>query len=172
MAPVEILFLLIVVIFGVVGAVRGFSREIGVTVMLLIALLILQLIDHLAPGARDRVLAFIAGPDPAAQLATRAIIYALFLIVVAFITYQGATLVFPTAGASGTLGLLAGLLNGWLFAGSIWYYLAQADWPFIPVCCNYDPLYLALSKLLPPEILDWRYLVALVVIMLIIRVWK
>jgi uncharacterized membrane protein required for colicin V production len=171
MAPVEIAFLIIIVIFGVVGAVRGFSREIGVTVMLLVALLILQLIDHLAAGTRDKVLAFIAGSDRAAQLTAKAIIYTLFLIVVAFITYQGTTLDFPTAGPSGTLGLLAGLLNGWLFAGSIWYYLAQANWPVIPVCCNYDNLYLALSKLLPPEILDWRYLIALVLIMMILRVW-
>jgi hypothetical protein len=172
MAPVEVAFLFIIVIFVLVGAVRGFSREIGVTVMLLIALLILQLIDHQAAGARDKVLGLIAGPDPGAQLTARAIIYALFVIVVAFISYQGETLTFPTAGASGTMGLLAGLLNGYLFAGSIWYYQAQANWPLMPVCCNYDNLYLALSKLLPPEILDWRYLIALVVIMMIVRVWK
>jgi len=172
MAPVEIVFLIIIVIFGLVGVVRGFSREIGETVMLLIALLILQLIDHLAAGVRDKVLAFVAGPDPGAQLTARAIIYSLFVVVVAFISYQGETLTFPTAGSSGTLGLLAGLLNGWLFAGSIWYYLAQANWPLIQVSGNYDNLYFAVSKLLPPEILDWRYLIALVVIMMIVRVWK
>ena len=172
MAPVEIAFLIVIVIFGLVGAVRGFSREIGVTAMLLIALLILQVVDHLAAGTRDTVLAFIVGPAPAAQLTARAAIYALVLVPVAFVSYQGETLIFPTASASGTLGLLAGLLNGWLFAGSIWYYLAQANWPFIPVASNYDSLYLALSKLLPPEILDWRYLIALVVVMMILRVWK
>ena len=172
MAPVEIAFLLIIALFGLIGAVRGFNREIGVTVMLLIALLVLQLLDSVFVGFRDKVLTFIAGPDQAAQLTARAILYGLFLIVITFISYQGETLTFPTASPSGTLGFFAGLLNGWLFAGSIWYFSAAANWPFIPVCCDYDPLYQALSKLLPPAVLTWQYLIVMIVIMLILRVWK
>jgi hypothetical protein len=172
MAPVEIAFLVTILLFGLIGAVRGFNREIGVTVMLLIALLVLQLLDTVFVEFRDQVLALIAGPDPVAQLTARAVIYTIFLIVVTFISYQGVILTFPTATSSPTLGLFAGLLNGWLLAGSIWFYLAAANWPFLPVCCNYDPLYLALSKLLPPELLSWPYLIVLVIIMLILRVWK
>jgi hypothetical protein len=172
MGPVEIVFLIVILIFGVIGAVRGFSREIGVTVMLLIALLILQMIDHLAPTWRDRVLGFIAGDDPAALLVARAIVYSLFLILIAFVSYQGATLTFPNASNSGVMGFLAGILNGYLFAGSIWYYEQLAGWPFVHVTAIYDSLYLALIRLLPPAILDWRFLIAMVVLMMIFRVWR
>jgi hypothetical protein len=172
MGPVEIVFLMIIAIFGAVGYVRGYHRELGVTLLLLVALFILTIIDALASGIRDQALALLGGSSGPQLLATRAIVYSLFLLLIVFITYSGETLIFPGAGRNPAFSLGAGLLNGYLFAGSIWFYMAQANWPFLDIHEPFTDFYHAALRLLPPAILDWRYLIALVVIMLILRVWR
>ena len=172
MGPVEIVFLIIIALFGAVGYVRGYHRELGVTLLLLVSLFVLTIIDALIPGLRDRALALVGGSNSMQLLASRAIVYTLFLVLVVFITYSGETLVYPGGGRSPALSLGTGLLNGYLFAGSVWYYLAQASWPFLDIHEPFTDFYHAAMRLLPPAILDWRYLIALVVIMLILRVWR
>ena len=60
-----------------------------------------------------------------------AVCSALFLALVTFISYEGVTLVFPIKSTSWFLGLGIGLINGYLFAGSMWYYLQKAGWPLM-----------------------------------------
>ena len=43
MTPVGVVFLVVMLLFGVIGIVRGVAKELGVTTMLLLALMILQL---------------------------------------------------------------------------------------------------------------------------------
>jgi hypothetical protein len=172
MGPIEIIFLILIALFGAVGYVRGYHRELGVTLMLLLALFVMTIIDTLAPGVRDRVVGVLAGTSSTQLMMGKAIIYMLFLVLVVFISYQGETLVYPGGGRSPAFSLGAGLLNGYLFAGSVWFYLAQASWPFLDITAPFTDFYRAAIRLLPPAILDWRYLIALVVIMLILRVWR
>ena len=47
MGPIEIVFLLLVAVFIVIGIVRGYARELGVTTMLLIALFVLEFLSEL-----------------------------------------------------------------------------------------------------------------------------
>jgi hypothetical protein len=117
-------------------------------------------------------LALVTG-DGAAQLpGARAVVWVLFLIVVAFISYEGDRLAFPGKGATSALGLSIGLLNGYLFAGSLWYYLAQAGWPLLQVSARYTELYETLSRVLPPALLNWPFLIGIVVIMVLFRAWE
>ena len=44
MGPVEIVFIAVWMLFGVIGLVRGVWKELGVTVMLFIGLLFLQVV--------------------------------------------------------------------------------------------------------------------------------
>ena len=140
--------------------------------MLLLTLFVLVLLDTQFPNISKRVLTFIAGEGTAEQTTAKGVLYTIILILVVFISYQGETLVYPGGARSPGLSLVAGLLNGYLFAGSVWYYLAQAGWPFLNPAEPFSQFYQAATRVLPPAILSWQYLIALVVIMLVLRVWR
>lgn len=168
MGPIEIVFLVIVAIFIAIAFVRGYSRELGVTTMLLIALFVLEFLNERYQTLVDQALNITTGQDAV----LRPWLFVLFLLVITFISYQGNTLGFPGSGSRPFFNFGVGLLNGYLFAGSIWYYLQQAGWPGLPVSQNYSATYLALVRLLPPAVFSWPYFIGLAVILLIARVWK
>ena len=95
-------------------------------------------------------------------------------MLMTFISYQGVTLVFPIKSTSWFLGLGIGLINGYLFAGSMWYYLQRAGWPLLHsvVKPEYSQLNDTLIKLMPPAIFSWQALLLMVVALLILRIWK
>lgn len=168
MGPVELIFLVVVAIFIAIAFVRGYNKELGVTVMLLIALFVLEFLSERYHGLLDEVLNITTG-----QAGTvRVWLFVLFLLVVTFITYQGNTLAFAGSGNRPFFNFGVGLLNGYLFAGSIWYYLAQAGWPGLGVIPTYTATYQVLVRLLPPAVFSWPYFIGLAVILLIARVWK
>jgi hypothetical protein len=166
--PVEITFLIVIGIFIAIAFVRGYSKELGVTIMLLIALFVLEFLNERYQAAVDAALGLAAGQDTV----LRPWLFVLFLLVITFISYQGNTLAFPGSGSKPFFNFGVGLLNGWLFAGSIWYYLQQAGWPGLPVVPVYSAVYDALVRLLPPAVFSWPYFIGLAVILLIARVWK
>jgi hypothetical protein len=171
MGPVEIVFVSIWVVFGIIGVVRGVWRELGVTTMLLIALLLLQLLTGQFAKQWNAALGlFIA--DPGALKHAESLIAVAFLLVIAFISYQGDTLTFPGKGDNWFFSLGTGLLNGYLFAGSIWYYLDAAGWPGGIINSCFSTFYTTMVKLLPPAVLQWQLLILLVVFMMIMRVIK
>ncbi len=170
MGPIEILFLTLVAVFVVVGIVRGYARELGVTTMLLIALFVLEFVSERYQALLDRALGIVT--DQATVGPLRAWVFVIALLIVTFISYQGQTLTFPGKGSRPVFDVGVGLLNGYLFAGSVWHYLAQAGWPVLPVSPNYTPVYQALVKLLPPAVFSWPYFIGLAVLLLIARVWK
>lgn len=168
MGPIEIVFLVVVAIFIAIAFVRGYSKELGVTTMLLIALFVLEFLNERYQTLVDQALNITTGQDAV----LRPWLFVLFLLVITFISYQGNTLSFPGSGNRPIFNFGVGLLNGYLFAGSIWYYLAQAGWPGLPVSQVYSATYLALVRLLPPAVFSWPYFIGLAVILLIARVWK
>lgn len=174
MGPVEIVFVTIWVVFGVIGVARGLWRELGATTMLFIALLVLQLLTNpTAPGYKYWTAflgLFVA--DPAAQQTTTSVLAIVFLLVMAYISYEGETLTFPNKGGNWFFSLGAGLLNGYLLAGGIWYYLDKAGWPGGIIGPPFTAFYTNMIKLLPLAVLPWWLLLILVVFMMIMRVLK
>ena len=84
--------------FGVIGIVRGFHRELGVTTMLLLALLVIKLVEDRFGHQFDGLLTLVTG-DSATQLpGARAVVWVLFLIVIAFILYRGRSARLPRKG--------------------------------------------------------------------------
>jgi len=118
------------------------------------------------------LLAAIAGPSATEQAIVKAALFCGFLTILTFISYQGITISFMGTGQSNVFGLGAGLLNGYLYAGSLWYYLHNAGWPFLVVKEPFSNFYNFALALLPPNVFKWPYLIALVAFMLIMRVWK
>ena len=172
MGPIELVFLVMIALFGIVGVVRGYARELGVTTMLLIGLLVLVFIDKEFHAGLVRFLAALVGDSTMTQATTKALIFCVFLTIIIFISYQGETLSFPGRGANHVFGLGAGLLNGYLYAGSLWYYLGNANWPLLNISEPYSQFYQLAWNVLPPNILPWPYLIGLAAFMLIMRVLK
>ncbi len=135
MGPIEILWGSLVVVFGLIGVVRGFLKEIGVTTILAFLLFILTLFqEQIALGMDLLVATLRISPidGPQANL-VRYAAYSGIIIFIAFISYQGETLTFegkPLVGPLGIiLSLLAGFLNGYFVIGSLWHYLHILDYP-------------------------------------------
>ena len=126
MGPIEIVFIVVWAIFGSIGLVRGVWRELGVTTMMLIALLLVQLLTTQFGARWDAVLGLLI-LDPSTHFVVKNLLALAFTVVMAFISYQGETFNFPGKGNNWFFSLGAGLLNGYLLAGSAWYYL-QAAW--------------------------------------------
>ncbi len=171
MGPVEFIFLTVFAIFGVVGVIRGYGRELGVTTMLFIVLFVLELADERYQTQLMRVLRLVAS-DEAGQLSAQALLYCAIILAVTFISYEGETLSFPGKRGRIFFDLGSGLLNGYLFAGSLWYYLHAANWPVFHPTAPFTTLYNTVVRFLPPAVFEWPYLIGLALIMLIARIWK
>lgn len=172
MGPVEVVFLIVIGIFGAIGVVRGYQRELGVTTMLLIALFVIEFLTDSSFGTRIDSFLKDAGMSQQGLTSFWSLMAVGLLSLVTFISYQGLGLIYPGSGKNGFVSLLVGLINGYLFAGSIWYYLAEADWPLTNVVPDYTAFYDFFVQVLPPAIFGWQFFILLAVAMMLIRVVK
>jgi uncharacterized membrane protein required for colicin V production len=181
MTPVESLWIVLVVLFGLVGIVRGFLKELGVTLVLVVLLFGLtqldknlkKLLDMAANASRIQAVGQLHG-NPAVWL----IFYAAIIIGVMYIAYQGYVIKYPgdePKGIQGTLlALMVGLINGYLFAGTLWYYIDKYKQPLETLGIikdGYSDLANKLIKVLPPDLLN-PFLPFLIVFMIILLVIK
>jgi hypothetical protein len=179
--PLEVIWLILVGVFAVVGVVRGYPRELGVTTTILAALLLLTrggesllyLADtYLARHGESSVI-FEGQYGPLIQSS----FYILVLVAVVIISYHGETLAFegrpPRGPVGAVLNLMSGLINGYLISGAIWHYLHAFDYPiqilglFTPPLTDLAQNYLV--PLLPLPLLE-PYLLFLVPFMIVMRV--
>lgn len=173
MGPIEWVFIVVIVLWGFIGLVRGYQRELGVTTMLLITLFVLQFLFESQLSVRVDELLLSIGVAESNLVVIQGLLAVTALVIVMFISYQGVILLYPGSGTSPFLSFLIGLLNGYLFAGSIWYYLDRAGWPVVDrVIPDYTPFYDFFVQLLPPAIFGWQFFILLAVAMLIFRVLR
>lgn len=156
MGPIEILFYSIVSIFAVIGLVRGAHRELGnaIIFMYMVALFGLASQQEWFRRGVETV-----GPFGSNQTrldeATFILIVTLYAIVVV-VSYQGVTFDFSTKRITGFFGALAslavGALNGYLVAGTFWYYADVYRYPFNLLTGPLTATGQALLPFLPPAI--------------------
>jgi hypothetical protein len=174
MSPVDLVFLTLILLFGIIGIVRGVARELGVTVMLLLALMILELMGTMFLPQITQMLNQVFGMSPASVPDFLAMISIAVLILFAFMSYQGVTLVYPIKSTNWFFSMGIGLINGYLLAGSIWYYAQTAGWPLLGSIIK--PVYTEVNQnlimLMPPAVFSWQVLLLFVVFLLILKVWK
>ncbi|MHB9032866.1 MAG: hypothetical protein ACYC6L_07450 [Anaerolineae bacterium] len=178
MVPIEVLFGIIVVIFILVGFARGFLKELGVTAMIIWTLFVLSLLGPLF----ERLVG--AGNELSdRQSVALCLGYLLLIVVAAVISYQGETLAYggvPPRGLKGmVLGLMMGLVNGYLIAGSVWHYMARFNYPLSflgftsqglsPAAGMLQP-YLAPALLGQPVLLGQSLLLYLSILLIVARV--
>ncbi len=137
MVYLNFIFICFVILFAVVGAMRGWAKEMMVTASVVLALFLITVLETYVKGLTQSF----AEPGSTAQFWMRVSIISLL----AFFGYQTPNIP-KLAGErfarerlqDSLLGIFLGALNGYLIVGSIWYFLAQAD-------------YQAISYIIPPD---------------------
>ncbi len=129
MVSLFVVFWTFVILFAIIGAMRGWAKEILVTASVILALFIITVLQTYI-GAVVRALGG-AGGTPLFWMRI------MIILLLAFFGYQTPN-IRGIAGARFArerlsdvlLGLFIGALNGYLIVGSIWYYLNAAGYPF------------------------------------------
>ncbi len=119
-------FWMLVVLFGIIGAMRGWAKELLVAFSVILALAFNRLLERYIPLVNT------LPQDGTALFWIRTII----VVVLVFFGYQ--TVVLPRFASKAAreklqdslLGFVLGSLNGYLVVGTIWFYLHQANYPF------------------------------------------
>jgi hypothetical protein len=141
MGGIEILAATVIFILGAIGIIRGPSKELGVTMALVVVLAIFAQFETLVgiDQLPVRVNNLMGGlgfdtTDPLQQRTVVVFLYSAVLTLTAFLAYHGEdTLAFKLDDPKGALGALAGwlagALNGYLIFGTVWFYLDYYNYP-------------------------------------------
>jgi uncharacterized membrane protein required for colicin V production len=122
-----VLFGIFVVLFGVIGAMRGWAKELLVTSAVVLGLFLNAILETYISPYRT---ALFLQPGQ-----TQFLIRSSLLILLAFFGYQTPHIraLEPKVARERLeellLGMFLGTLNGYLIVGSLWYYLHQAGYP-------------------------------------------
>lgn len=187
MGGIEILAATVIFILGAIGIIRGPSKELGVTMALVVVLAIFAQFETLV-GIEQlpaRVNNLVGGlgfdsTDPLQQRTVVVFLYAAVLILTAFMAYHGQdTLAFrlkePTGAVGALAGWLSGALNGYLIVGTVWFYLDRFNYPiqqyewFTP---NLTRTAQSLIKFLPQNVAGGMVMAALALALLWWRILK
>jgi uncharacterized membrane protein required for colicin V production len=127
MVSLTFMFWLFVILFGVIGTMRGWAKELLVSFSLILALAFNKLLErYVMPLVTDVPMESIA------VFWLRAII----VITLVFFGYQ--TVALPRFASKAAreklqdslLGFVLGALNGFMVVGALWFYMENAGYPF------------------------------------------
>ncbi len=182
MGPIEVIYSTIAIMIGLVGVARGYARELGNTLVIMAGIFLLTfqeaLILNLFRRTGERVLN-ITGDQTDLLNFFLSMVFTLLFISIVFASYSGQ--VFPSFGGRPArpphgllISLLVGLLNGYLIAGTLWYYQDKFGYPLQRFGLIKLPLTTTgqeLVALLPQKIFDspvyWMVPVAVLLIFLV-----
>jgi hypothetical protein len=152
MLSLTFVFWMFVVLFALIGAMRGWARELLVTFAVVLALFITTVLERFVPFLRDTLVSD-----------SRFWFRLCALGALVFFGYQTPNL--PRIAESGRfvrerlqdvlLGVFLGAINGYFIFGSIWSYMHEAGYPFdyitMPVAgTDLGDAALKLIPMLPP----------------------
>ena len=176
MNPIEILFITIGFIVALIGITRGHVKESGVTMVLFAAIFLLT---YLEPRIL-RVLARVIGPwSETDRLNPNNLFYFLLFAVVfgslVYASYAGRVVNLnpnQVAGPQGTtFDIVLGVINGYLVAGMLWYYLDKFKYPLISIEPTLSDEAQAFVEFLPPTLFPSPFFwVVPIALLLVLRV--
>jgi hypothetical protein len=137
MVTLPVLFWMFVILFAIIGASRGWAKEILVTFSAVLALFIVNLLESYVP--------FFA-PGSGLSASARFWIETLIVGGLAFFGYQTANIraiardrLARERLQDTLLGLIIGALNGYLIVGTIWFLMDKTGYPLFPYIAPPDP---------------------------------
>jgi uncharacterized membrane protein required for colicin V production len=148
MLSLSFVFWMYIFLFAVVGAMRGWAKELLVACSVVLGIFVISVLEKFVPFVRDTVTG-----------ETRFWVRAGIVAILVFFGYQTPKL--PRLAESARfirdtiqdslLGLFLGAINGYLIFGTIWFYLNDANYPFpyITAPSAGDPFGEAALKLIP-----------------------
>lgn len=129
MVSLVVVFWMYVILFAIIGAMRGWARELLVAFSVILALFIISVLEHFVPFVNNTL-----SQIPATLFWLRVGI----VMALVFFGYQTPNI--PRLAAQNRfarerlqdilLGVFLGAFNGYLTVGTIWYYLDAAGYPF------------------------------------------
>lgn len=155
---IEIYFGTIALIIVLIALARGYQRELGSTMIIMVAIFLLMLLEERLNPILTRVgtRVFALEETPGNQQLFLSGVYQLSFVAAVFAGYAGQTITFsgkPLPPPRGTIYTLAiGLINGYLIAGTLWYFQNAYDYPlsrFGLLKPEFTPLAEALIRVLP-----------------------
>jgi hypothetical protein len=174
MISILVAFYILIFIFAIIGAMRGWAKELLVSFSVILALALIAVFEDLLPLTRDLI-----RDGSTLQFWIRTIIV-VFLVIFG---YQSPKLAQLSRAAVRRdqiqdiiLGLIFGAINGYLIIGTLWAYMDDAGYPFSPYITApspTDPLgetALRVVELLPPNWLGESPLIFVVTVIAFIFV--
>jgi uncharacterized membrane protein required for colicin V production len=175
MMSIVYLFWMYVFLFGVIGAMRGWAKELMVSFSVVTALAVNMLLEKYIPLVRDLVDPNKPTPD---ALGAQFWIRTLILIALVYFGYQTVSISRFASKAvrerlqDSMFGAVLGGFNGYLIAGSVLFYNHMANYPFPEVVSRAtDPVIAQaienMMKYMPPHFLGEPGIYFAVIIILI-----
>ena len=131
MMSLAIVFWMYVILFALIGGMRGWAKEILVSFSVILALAFTALLERYIPFIRDVLV-----PQKNSVLFW---LRTIILILLVFFGYQTVNLSRISAKLTREkiehiiLGTVIGAINGYLIAGTIWFYMADSNYPFAKI---------------------------------------
>ncbi len=130
MVSLVVIFWMYVILFAIIGAMRGWARELLVSFAMILALFFITVMERFAPAIVGKTLE---------NMTTVHFWLRTFVILgLVFFGYQSPNI--PKLAQQARfarerlqdilLGVFLGAFNGYLVAGSVWYFLDAAKYPF------------------------------------------
>ena len=144
------IFWMYVILFAVIGAMRGWAKELLVSFSVILAIFILTVMERYLTNIMNKL-------DPGTRFGFESII----LVVLVFFGYQSPNI--PRLAANNRfardrlqdtlLGVFLGGINGYLVFGTFWYFLNAADYPMKPIILKPEMTsdIQQMLKILPPQ---------------------
>jgi uncharacterized membrane protein required for colicin V production len=156
MVSLTVIFWMYVILFAIIGGMRGWAKELIVAFSVILALTFTTLLDNYIPFIRD-----VLRPDsPVLYFWLRFVI----IVLLVFFGYQTPNIARFAAKMNREkiqdvlLGIFIGALNGYLIVGTVWFFLAQAEYPFKVISppetgSVIEKVAIAMLSYMPPKIL-------------------
>jgi hypothetical protein len=128
MMSLAVVFWMYVILFAIIGGMRGWAKEILVSFSVILALAFTALLERYVPFIRDTLV-----PQQSPVLFW---LRTIILILLVFFGYQTVNISRISAKMTREklehmiLGIVIGAINGYLIAGTIWFYMSDAKYPF------------------------------------------
>lgn len=133
MGPVEVIFGIIAIFITLIALARGYPKELGNTVIILATIFVLSFFEVRLVSLLTTVGSGLLGGDAQAINLLLSSLFELLFISTVFASYAGITFDFPGRPQPPPVGpvltLAVGLLNGYLIAGTLWYYQDRFQYP-------------------------------------------